>query len=549
MKSSGAHSIRQKIQNMALFLVLATVSLGMVTSLAFSLEMEYDNLDRNLQNFSLLLAQAPSVEELLAGESDGETIQRYLNGVISNIQDIDAVVVADAGGVIRYSPDGSHTGAHYPEWESLAVFHGEEVQVDTGAGISGVERRAVAAVRDADGALLGFVSVGIGVRSMRMTVIHTVICFLILAGICLAVGLILSRHLSRSIKDSLMGYEPDVFQRLFQQREGMLDALDEGVLAIDRESRILYLNRAGMRMFRQKDRESVLGRQVEEVYPETQLSRVLVTHRSEYNIPLRNLPGLRAALADRIPIWENGKVVGALAIFRDRSEATALAEELTGARHLVEAMRAYAHDFINRLHIILGYIQLGRPEDAEEYILEISDVHRQSVSRVMHQIQDGAVAALLVGKTSRAAELGIHLSLDPESRFSGDGRFVPSGVLVTILGNLIENATDSLNRVNWKTREISVSIREEAEHLLLCVEDTGPGIPPELLPFIFQPNVSTKGQGHGIGLARIQELVHLYQGEIRVESEPRSGTAFFVTFYARPVSNPQEDSTCTEPSS
>ena len=549
MRPSGANSLRRKIQNMALFLVLATVCLGMATSLVFSLEMEYENLDRNLKNSALILAQSPSVAELLTGESDSEAQRSYLDRATSRVQDIDAIVVADAEGIIRYSPGGAHTGQPYPDWENLAVFQGDAVQVDTGAGISGVEHRAVAAVLDEDGNFLGFVSVGIGVRSMRMTVINTVICFVALAGISVAVGLILSRHLTRSIKGSLMGYEPDVFQRLFQQREGMLDALDEGVLAIDRDSRILYLNRSGLRMLRQKDRASVLGRRVEEIYPESQLSRVLSTHRSEYNIPLRNLPGPRAALTDRIPIWENGKVVGAMAIFRDRSEATALAEELTGARHLVEAMRAYTHDFMNRLHIILGYIQLGRPEEAEEYILEITNVHRQSVSRVMHQIQDGAVAALLVGKTSRAAELGIHMSLDPESCLSGDGRFVPSGVLVTILGNLIENATDSLNRVNWKTREISVSIREEPECLLLCVEDTGPGIAPDLLPFIFQPNVSTKGQGHGIGLARIQELVHLYQGEIRVESEPRSGTVFFLTFHCRANQEPQEEHPCTEPSS
>ena len=106
-------------------------------------------------------------------------------------------------------------------------------------------------------------------------------------------------------------------------------------------------------------------------------------------------------------------------------------------------------------------------------------------------------------------------------------------MLVTILGNLIENATECLNRSSWKLREINVSIREKEDHLLLCVEDTGPGIVPELLPYIFEPNVSTKGNGHGIGLARIKELVNLYKGEIRVESEPKSGTSFFLTFFTQ----------------
>ena len=161
----------------------------------------------------------------------------------------------------------------------------------------------------------------------------------------------------------------------------------------------------------------------------------------------------------------------------------------------------------------------------------------------MSQIEDTAVAALLVGKTSRAAELGINLHLDPRSTLSADGRFLPSGVLVTILGNLIENATESLDRSTWKQKEIAVSIREKPDSLLLCVEDTGPGILPELLPFIFEPNVSTKGDGHGIGLSRIRELVNLYHGQIRVESEPKSGTAFFLSFQT-----PEEEQTEEEPS-
>ena len=45
--------------------------------------------------------------------------------------------------------------------------------------------------------------------------------------------------------------------------------------------------------------------------------------------------------------------------------------------------------------------------------------------------------------------------------------------------------------------------------------------------------VDRKGNGHGIGLARIKELVNLYQGEIRVESEPKSGTSFFLTFFTQ----------------
>ena len=530
MKLTSSKTVRQKIQSLSLFLILTTAILGMTTTLAFSLRMEYDNLDRNLMNSALVLAQSPDVADVLAGRSEQGVLTDYLDGTISRVQDIDAIVVADTSGTIVYSPDPAYVGTTYPALDTLSVLHGTDSDVDTGAGISGAEHRAQAAVHDSDGTLLGFVSVGIGVRSVNRIILDTVACFLILTFVATSVGLVLSRHLSFSIKEALMGYEPATFQRMFHQREGVLDALEEGILAIDTDSRIVYMNQAGLRMVNAQDLDGVRGKSLHEVYPDSSLPRLLNTGKPEYNVHLSHVPGLRSAISDRMPIWENNKVVGAVAIFRDRSEATALAEELTGVRHLVEAMRAYTHEFINKLHTILGMIQLGQADKAEQYILDISEVHHQSVSRVMNQIQDTAVAALLVGKTSRAAELGIHLQLDPKSVLSADERFLPSGVLVTILGNLIENATESLNRTSWKLREINVSIREKEDHLLLCVEDTGPGIVPELLPYIFEPHVSTKGDGHGLGLSRIKELVNVYQGEIRVESEPKSGTSFFLTF-------------------
>lgn len=543
MKAHSPISIRHKLQSLSLVLVLTTSILGMATTLLFSLRMEYQNLDRNLMNSAQVLAQSPDVADFLAHRADSSVLTHYLNGTISRVQDIDAIVVADHNGVIQYCPDPAFVGTVYPDADTLTVLQGEMTEVDTGAGISGAEHRALAAVQDLDGSLLGFVSVGIGVRSVHQIVLDTVGCFSILTFLAAGVALVLSRNLSSSIKEALLGYEPDAFRQMFHQREDILETLEEGIIAIDKNADVIYVNPAGLHLLNAQRLSDVLGRPLKELYPDTLLPRLLTTGMPEYNVHLQHVPGSKAALSDRMPIWEDDQIVGAVAIFQDRTEAAAMAEELTGVRHLVEAMRAYTHEFINKLHIILGMIQLGQVDQAEQYILDISQIHHQSVSRVMNQIEDTAVAALLVGKTSRAAELGINLHLDPRSTLSAGGRFLPSGVLVTILGNLIENATESLDRSTWKQKEIAVSIREKPDSLLLCVEDTGPGILPELLPFIFEPNVSTKGEGHGIGLSRIRELVNLYHGQIRVESEPKSGTAFFLSFQMPEEENGEQEQT------
>ena len=297
MKRPAKRSISQRIQFLSLFLVLSTALMGMTTTLLFSLRMEYQSMDRNLLNSAQVLAQSPQVAEVLSGRSGNETLTAYLDSTISRVQDIDAIVVADREGIIRYSPDPSYEGTVYPEYQSLSVLNGESTQVDTGAGVSELEHRALASVMDESGELLGFVSVGIGVRSVHQTVIDTVACFAILTFLAAGVGLIFARHLSGAIKDSLMGYEPDVFRKLFHQREDILEALDEGILAIDRDCVITYMNAACLGMFGAKAAEDVLGRPLREIYPASQLPRLLTTGKPEYNVHLKQMPGSQEAVS------------------------------------------------------------------------------------------------------------------------------------------------------------------------------------------------------------------------------------------------------------
>ena len=137
----------------------------------------------------------------------------------------------------------------------------------------------------------------------------------------------------------------------------------------------------------------------------------------------------------------------------------------------------------------------------------------------------------MICKSYRAAELGIRFVLDPASELRGDGQYLPASSLITILGNLTENAFDALRSAPENAqKEVTVSIREGEHGMLLSVDDSGAGMAAPQLDRIFERGFSTKGEGRGTGLSLVKETVDAFGGTIRVESEPGIGSSFIITF-------------------
>lgn len=528
MSTQARSSIRARLMRMNLVIVIVSIALSIGGTLYFTLRSEQTALDNNLLNSASILSQVPMMQEALQGERTIEELSDYLDETTSRTSDIDLILVGDTQSKLLYVPDSTLIGTSYVGTAQQAALAGEAPYTSNETGPMGSDHSAYAPVRDEAGEVIGFVIVGVYFRSMALVGLHTVLRLLAVGVVAAVLGSLLAMRLSRSIKQSLMGYEPDAFARRFHQREDILDALEEGILAIDAEQKVIFLNKAAAEML-SIERQTAVGRSLHEVYPRSTLDRILRTGQSEYNVSMSSLKEIRV-LADRMPLYEKGKLAGAVSIFRNRTELTRMADDLTGVQHMVEAMRAYTHEFMNKLHVILGLLQIGEPEKAQQYIMDTTRTQRVAVSRIMNQIRQPSVGALLVGKTSRANELGIHLRLDRESTLSEESLWLPPEAYVTILGNLIENAIEVLNQSRRAIKEVSVSIRESEDSLLLCVEDTGPGISPALRQTMFQRGVSTKGRSRGTGLALVQEVVEAYHGQIRVESEPGVGTSFFVSF-------------------
>ena len=536
-KKHGKLPLYQQVRKMLLAGILLALLLSLGASFALNMIQESRTREQTLSSAVQMAANSPiltaDILQVQAGAGD------YIQRTVVNVSSLDLFAVYDQEGQPVAFYDLA-TGADDPTLLSpLSSYviewfqNSQDVLFYDSEAPSGADTCAYLALySDQTGERIGYAMAGIYVRSIRTTVFR-MLGFHLLAGVvALGAGSFLSLRLSRKIKEKLLGYEPDTFRKLFLQRMDILDALDEGLLAIDADSQVSYLNCAASQMLR-IDQLKAVGRPLNEVYPQSTIPRVMRTRKAEYNISLKSITHI-SVISDRIPLLSDGQVEGAIAIFRNRTEVTKLAQDLTGVQHIVEALRANTHEFTNKLHVILGLLQLGETEKAEEYVQQITETRSHSIGYIGDRIRDPSVAALLIGKAYRAAELGITFTLDPASTLQGSGQFLPLSGLITILGNLIENAFDALQGApSDMPSEVTVSIREGAHGLLLSVDDTGPGMTQEVRQHIFDRGFSTKGENRGTGLSLVKDTLDAYNGTIRVESEPGVGTSFIITLSDR----------------
>ena len=299
-----------------------------------------------------------------------------------------------------------------------------------------------------------------------------------------------------------------------------MQAMDIGILATDARGKITFINRIARQYTHFFGNNGAL----QEIFYNTWLAEEKIERLESYR-PLLLFDQMY--LVRTFPILIHDKNEGFLIMITDRKEAHTLAEELTGVKTLVDSLRAQHHEYLNRLHSIAGLIQLERNEDALSLITDEITDEEVVIQKLRDKILDYSIQGLLLGKHSRAKELGVHLTVDNDSFFIDFMTGFSSGDLVTIIGNLIDNAMEAC--LTKETRDVNILIQGDQHFLYIEVQDSGNGIDgqPEK---IFDYGFTTKQHdGHGIGLALVKQIVESNKGTIEITSEINIGTTITVT--------------------
>lgn len=518
-------SIQHLFFRTQLFLIISLALMLGIAGTLINIHSETQRRDQNLQNVAEALARSP----ILNGEDtvDIATVSEYLDTLKGTLEDIDVISVVSRDGIRIYHSNHSLIGTQYDGNMPDFTDHSDDYYTVDETGPSGRQRRAYAAIYDEDGEYVGIIMAIMLMKNIKQETVQMLFIFLLITVVAILIELIVAGDLSEKVKKSLMGYEPDVFTAMYKMRDNILETLEEGILAVDEKGVIQFANDAAVCMLCEDPRESIVGQHID-VFGDEILANTIIHGEKEQNVSL----GKKDIILDRVSIKEDERTVGAIAILHDRAEYTKLMEDLSGTRYLVDSMRANNHDFTNKLHVILGLIQMEMYGEATEYIQNITIVQRETISKVMNAIGDPAVAALLIGKIARASELNVNFVLREGCCYSPTDMDLPSEMLITVIGNLLDNAFDAMNEgTDYKTRkELMFGIYSRPDAVLITVDDTGKGIPKENMDSIFQNGYSTKGEGRGTGLHQVRAMVESFGGKITVESQEGVGSSFSVSF-------------------
>ena len=533
----GSRAARLSISMQVLLLQLAVAVLltavGTVVAIQQARSTDFNHARSETLALAETIAAAPGTAA--AVQSSDPTTQ--LQPIASSIQQstsVSFVVIMSPAGVRYTHPNPDEIGKHYIGNTAQALAGHPFSEVYTGT--LGPSVRSVAPIYatngQADHKIVGLVSVGITLEQVSTLASRALPLILAIAlGAVALVGLG-SWALSRRLSKQTLGLGPQEITRLYEHHDAVLHAMHEGLLVLDRRRRVLLVNDEALRLLDLSGSgEPIEGRNIADLGLDPALTALLASGRDAHDET--HLAGPLVLAVNQSKAVRDGRDLGTVATLRDHTELRALAGELDSARAFADALSASAHEAANRLHTVVTLIELDRPADAVRFATTELAASQGLIDRLLSAVGDEAVAALLLGKISQAAERGVEISITEDT--AAHDLAVPNRDLITILGNLIDNAVDAA-AAGEPPHRVAVGLCSGPESggedstqpvgLRIQIADSGQGIEPEHAEEIFTRGWTTKNEaGHGIGLALVRRSVDRNGGRIAVANDPVLGGA------------------------
>lgn len=511
-----------------IYVCLVVIFSLLITSLLISNTVRHavqKTAEEKSEVISRTIAQSDIVKTGLKHKQEAQSIQKYTSE-IQKATGVQFIVVMDMHGIRKSHPNPKLIGERFQGGDETKALHGHSTS-SISEGTLGKSLRSFTPIYDSHDKQIGVVAVGVPMKHVNEAFADGNKKILIGTVLGILVGIIGAFLVSRYIKKTLLGLEPSAIAKLLEERNTMLQSVHEGIVAVDHEGKINLVNRSAKDIFRKAGLpDKAIGVKINDYMQSTQLPKVLENGRPEVDEE-QNINGIKI-LVNRVPLYVNNEIVGAISTFRDKTEISQLSEQLVGVKTYAETLRAQSHEFSNRLHVILGMIQMENYNDLKQYIYEIVEHGTQENENIAVNIKDAALAGFLIGKLSLAREHNIELEIINQTVIPEPQHSYLTHDTITIIGNLIDNSLEALTAAELKHKSIEVYLQYNNDILTIDVIDSGHGLSESSEEDIFKKGYSTKGDHRGYGLYLVKQSIDNLEGQITLQTNTRGNTHFTV---------------------
>ncbi|MGG5173009.1 sensor histidine kinase [Pseudarthrobacter sp. J1738] len=504
--------------------LLFVVSMTFLVGTAFFVDARdhaYNQAGLRMHTISASIADNPSVLKAVQSANPTAELQPYAKALMRDA-DADFITIMAPDRTRWTHPNPAEIGKPYIGSVDKALAG--ESQTEVMAGTLGPSVRTIVPIKDSAGVVRAMVASGVTVRTVDILIGGRIPALLFIATALLLAGSLASWFLGRYLRLVTRGWGPEELGHLFAYYESVLHSVREGVVLIDNNRRVVMYNdqaaellglpplKAGTPTPSQSVASLPLAPSLKELFGSGRSARDEI-HLTQKRVLVLNQEEARPSATPPGP----APVMGTVATLRDQTELESLGSELQSVKTLSTALRAQTHEHANRLHTMVSLMELGRSTEALDYATRDLNLSQQLTDDMLNSVDEPVISALIMGKSAQANELGIELMVDASGELSGSGVSVHE--LVTIMGNLLDNAMDAVAQVDGE-RRIWLSLEAEEHCLRISVQDTGPGIPPDALEKVASYGYSSKthqGFGRGLGLALVRQSVHRLGGTMTIE--------------------------------
>lgn len=517
------------------FQIKLFISLVAFFSILFALLGSYYYVDMGRQLYQEMSARARIQAEEIAliptlrkevAEKDIPAIKMFMQKVVAH-SDASFIVIGDNHGLhLFHSVYEDRVGKKLIGGDNQDVLEGKSITTIRKGGL-GISLRSKAPVFNDAGQVVGIVSVGYLTSYLDAITVNRVVNITIAAILLLAALFVFSWFFTRSIKKQIFSLEPREIGLLVRQQKAMMESIYEGVIAIDKNCRIEVINQAARKLLSLSQPTRYLrGQLINEVIspvaffdPDTMLASDTHDEICRFN--------QSTVIASRVRIMLENALQGWVITFRDRNDIDSLSAQLSQVKRYVDNLRIMRHEQLNRMTTLSGLLHMGRYEEAIRYIQAQSEHAQELLDFISSRFSSPTLCGLLLGKAARAREKGVELAFDPACLMDKPFTTLSESELISIIGNLLDNAIEATQRAAQPHAPIEVLIKLSEHELMIEVADQGVGISPALREHIFERGVTTKTHGdHGIGLYLIESYVIQAGGTIEVADNTPHGAIF-----------------------